>query len=450
MTLHGGGAYALTMKIATLLAAVLLLSPVHAQETPPSCTFGAGALPADTLPAGTRHGAQIPINTIVVLMQENRSFDHYLGRLHSEGKRKSEGEPANASNPDPTSPTGAFIGNFHQTRYCEVADLDHSWSGTHREWDGGAMDGFTAQNVDPDDPTGSRTIGWYDRQDLPFYYKLYKRFATADRYFCSVLSQTFPNRFYLLAATSFGHIRNDFPMSTNDWAPAGGTIFERLDQGGVTWKIYASQFGFASLFAYVRNTRAANVVPIANYFTDAQNGTLPQVAFVDPIFLGAPNVENDEHPPANVQVGQEFVSRVVRALFTSPQWSSSALFLTYDEHGGYYDHVPPPPACQPDGILPMLNMTDVPGDFDRFGIRVPFVAVSPYSRRKFVSHRNYDHTSILRFIETRFDLPALTARDANADPMLDLFDFRRPRFRRPPSLPVAVIDQAHFDQCAMP
>src|SRR6266850_4600152 len=436
------------MKALLVVAASLLLAPVYAQETPPPCTFGPGALPADTLPSGTRHGSQIPVDTIVVLMQENRSFDHYFGQLHYQGQRRSEGEPRNASNPDPLG--GAPISAFHQTRYCEVADLDHSWSGTHREWNNGAMDGFTAANVDANDPNGSRSMGYYDRSDFPFYYALYKKFATGDRYFCSALTQTFPNRFYLLAATSFGHIRNDFPTSPTDFAPAGGTIFERLDQAGVTWKIYYSQLAFANLFAYVRNTRQVNVVPINLYFTDAQNGTLPQVSFVDPIFLGAKNVENDEHPPANVQVGQEFASRVVKAVLTSPKWSRSAVLVTYDEHGGYYDHVPPPLACQPDSIPPALNMTDVPGDFDRLGIRVPVVAVSPYARRHFVSHKAYDHTSILRFIETRFDLGALTKRDANADPMLDLFDFRRPRFRRAPRLPDATIDQAHFDQCAMP
>ena len=437
------------MKALLVMAASLLLAPVYAQETPPSCTFGPGALPADTLPAGTRHGSQIPVDAIVVLMQENRSFDHYFGQLHYQGKRRSEGEPRNAANPDPLG--GAPIAAFHQTRYCEVRDLDHSWSGTHREWNNGAMDGFTAQNAASTDPSGTRAMGYYDRTDLPFYYALYKKFSTGDRYFSSALTQTFPNRFYLLAATSFGHIRNDFPVvPATDWSPAGGTIFERLDQAGVTWKVYNSQLGFALLFAYVRNNTPEKVVPIAQYFADAAAGTLPQVSFVDPIFLGAKNVENDEHPPANVQVGQEFIARVVRALFTSPQWSRSALFLTYDEHGGYYDHVPPPPACQPDGIPPNLNPTDVPGDFDRLGIRVPFVAVSPFARRRFVSHKVYDHTSILRFIETRFDLGALTARDANADPMLDLFDFRRPRFRRAPRLPDATLDQARFDQCAMP
>src|SRR4029077_20819043 len=171
---------------------------------------------------------------------------------------------------------------------------------------------------------------------------------------------------------------------------------------------------------------------------------------VDPIFLDMPTIENDEHPPANVQVGQEFVARVVKALFASPQWRRAALFLTYDEHGGFFDHVPPPPACVPDAIPPMLAPGDEPGAFDRYGIRVPVVIVSTYARRRFVSHVPHDHTSILRFIETRFDLPALTARDANADRMLEFFDFAHARFRRPPPLPKARIDAKRLAQCAMP
>ena len=431
------------MKRRVLLATLLLAASARAGAPP--CPFAAGARPADTLPAGAPHGSQIPLDAIVVLMQENRSFDHYLGRLHFEGKRASEGEPRDAANPNPQG--GAPVAAFHQRRYCEVADLDHSWNGTHREWNGGAMDGFTAANVDAHDPTGSRSMGYYDRRDLPFYYALYRKFATGDRFFCSLLSQTFPNRFYLLAGTSFGHIRNDFPGPTEFAQP---TIFNRLDDAGVAWKVYSSQFPFANLFAYVRTTRQANVMPIAQYFADAANGTLPQVAFVDPIFADRPTRENDEHPPANVQVGQEFVSRVVKALFTSPQWRRAALFLTYDEHGGFFDHVPPPSACVPDAIPPMLEPGDEPGAFDRYGIRVPVVVVSPYARRRFVSHEAHDHTSILRFIATRFDLRALTARDANADPMLEFFDFGHPRFRKPPRLPKAQINPKRLAQCGPP
>ncbi len=438
-------------KLAVQLGAFLFIAGVATPavaERVPKCLFGPGALASETQPHKP-HGAAIPIDTIVVMMQENRSFDHYFGQLHFEGQKKVKAVPPDASNPDYTDPSAAPITRFHKPEYCESADLDHSWNGTHRSWNGGAMDQFTLVNEDPSDPNGSRTMGYYDGADLPFYYALYSTFAMGDRYFASVLSQTFPNRFFLLAGTSFGHIANDFPTGdpVNDFAQR--TIFNSLDEAGITWKVYFSEIPFAAEFSYVRNHVPPAVFDVQQYFVDAQNGTLPQVSFVDPIFIGQANVENDEHPPSNVQVGQEFVARAINALFDSPQWGHSALFLAYDEHGGFFDHVPPPRACVPDDIPPMLGAGDEPGAFDRYGVRVPFVVVSPYARRHYVSHKVYDHTSILRFIETRYDLPALTRRDANADPGLRLFKFSKPSFATPPDLPQAVIDQTHFtsDAC---
>jgi phospholipase C len=389
-----------------------------------------GATPAS---AG---GNVTAIQHVVVLMQENRSFDTYFSALG--------GQTPSGSNPNPVNPTGPPISAFHKSTYCEVADLDHSWNGTHRQWDNGLMDGFTATNAMTADPTGSRTMGYYDKTDLPFYYGLYSTFGTGDHYFASALTQTFPNRFYLLAGTSFGHIRNDLPPSNGYTQP---TIFNLLDAAGISWKIYYSQVAFANVFAYVRNHVPGNVVPISDYYLDAAAGRLPAVSFVDPIFVATNTVENDEHPPSNVQVGQNFTAGVINALFQSPNWSSSALFLTYDEHGGFYDGVAPPRATPPDSIPPMLQAGDVPGAFDRYGIRVPVAVVSPYSRQHFVSHRVNDHTSILRFIEKRFGLPALTNRDAVANPMLEFFDFSSPSFARPPSLPAAVIDSAQLTAC---
>src|SRR2546426_2144310 len=437
------------MRTLLLLALLLVVSPTWAQSL--RCRFGPGATPAVTAPKKP-HGSQIPINTIVVLMQENRSFDHYFGQLRFQGQPHVRRiPPRNAPTPDPPNPTGPPISRFHQTRYCEVADLDHSWNGTHREWDNGAMDGFTAANVNANDPNGSRTMGFYDTTDLPYYYALYSTFAMADRYFAPALTQTFPNRSFLLAGTSFGNIRNDIPMNfATDFSPPGGTIFEKLDNAGVTWRVYYAEVPFAGLFAYVR--QHPQVSPIQQYFNDAAAGTLPQVVFVDPIFnfSGAfsKNQENDEHPPANVQAGEQFAKTVIDAIMASPQWANAALFLTYDEHGGFWDHLPPPAACLPDNIPPMLQGGDVPGMFDRYGIRVPVVVISPYSRKHYVSHRIYDHTSVLRFIETRFDLGALTRRDANADPMLRFFNFRRAAFATPPTLPTAPVDPAHRMQCS--
>ena len=417
-------------RIIGCLVGLLLFSPAFA-ETPASCPFGAGAVPADTLPPGSPHGNAIPINHILVLMQENRSFDHYFARLRG---RDYDRAPKHASNPSALDNTPIEL--FHQRDYCEVADLDHSWNATHNSWNGGAMDGFAIENADPADPSGSRTMGYYKRGDLPFYHKLYRTFAMSDRHFCSVLGPTFPNRHYLISGTSAGHIRNDLVFATHT------PIFQSLDDAGVTWRIYQSDLAFAFLYTYVQ-AHVANVLPIAQFYTDAAAGTLPQVAFIDPIFLGNETNQNDEHPPNNVQIGQGFVAGIVQALFASPNWSDSALFITYDEHGGFYDHVPPPPACEPDNIPPNLQPNDVVAAFDRYGIRVPFVAISPFARKRYVSHTVTDQTSVLRFIETRFDLPALTNRDANADPLLELFDFAAPPFMTPPKLPPATINPKH-------
>jgi phospholipase C len=379
-------------------------------------------------------GLQAHVNHILVLMQENRSADTYLGQLNAYGQPAYEAEPT-TGNPDPLNPPNVIV-PFHKTTLCETSDLNHSWNGTHQEFNGGAMDGFlaannsTSDNADPLDPTGSRAMGYYNQTDLPFYYALYNTFATADRYFSSVLSQTFPNRFFLLAGTSFGHIRNDNP-------PFGGfkqkTIFNLMGLAGISWKIYYEQVPFGNFFRYVQQHYDGHVFPISQYYADVAADNLPQVSFIDPILIGDKNVEDDEHPPANVQLGQRFVYKVVNRLEKSPSWHDSVLFVTYDEHGGFYDHVAPPPAVDPDGIPPMLQPGDTVAGCDRLGIRVPVVAVSPFSKPHYVSHTTYDHTSILKFIETRFNLPSLTARDAAADPMLDMFLFNNAHFNWAPN-----------------
>jgi phospholipase C len=225
--------------LCVLLALPLLSSGARGGEVA-ACPFEAGALPVDTLPEGTPHGDAIPIDHIVVLMQENRSFDHYFGRLRPRGKAAAEGPPEGASNPDPLG--GAPIEPFRQKAACEVADVNHGWNGSHEQWNGGAMDGFTSTNAGAADPSGERAMGYYTKRELPYYHKLYRTFAIGDRYFASVLGPTYPNREYLLLGTSFGRIRNGL-----DLADATKTIFESLDEAGVSWTIYYEQFPFAAL-----------------------------------------------------------------------------------------------------------------------------------------------------------------------------------------------------------
>ena len=415
-----------------LVAAGAMLASVSVVQAV-SSSAGATAAPANTV---------AKIHHVVVLMQENRSYDSYFGPLHDQGQPDSTIEPRRG-NPDPLNP-GARIRPFLTTQECTVADLDHSWTGTHNEWNGGRMNGFTAATVDPADPNGSRAMGYCDNSTLSFYYGIANEFAIADHYFASVLTQTFPNRFYLLTGTSFGHIRNDLP-------PAGGykqkTVFQLLDEASpkVSWKIYLASFQVEQLFTYVQH-HLDHISTIDQYKLDAANGKLPQVSFVESDPFGNVNHESDEHPPANVQVGEKFTHDVMKALVNSPNWSSSAMFLTYDEHGGYYDHVAPPPAPKPDNIPPMLQPGDAPGAFDRYGIRVPAMVISPYAKPHYVSHTVYDHTSILHFIETRFGLPTLTRRDAAADPMLGMFDFTHVSNPHP-SVPPAPIDPAGRAEC---
>jgi phospholipase C len=400
-----------------------------------ACEFHAGDMPAATLAQTAPIGSQIPIDTIVVVMMENRSFDHMLGNLPAYGQPNAEVAPPNASNPDGT---GGQVAWFHQTDLC-FPDILHSWAGGHAEYADGRNDGFVAVA----DPAGERAMGYYTEQELPFFYAAASTFAIADHYHGSLLGPTHPNRMYLYAGTSFGHIYNTTPLSTR------ANIMEVLSAHQVAWRVYAETDPGLFLFGDSLNRFHAQISKLPAFFEAARLGTLEHVVFVDPDLDEEYGGGDDLHPPDDIQRGDEFVSRVAQALIASPQWRRTALFITFDEWGGLYDHVPPPAACRPDDIEPMLMPGDPPGHFDRLGFRVPLLAISPWSKPHYVSHHVYDHTSILRFIETRFSLPAFTARDANADPLLDLFDFREPALLAPPALPQVTVDAQKLAECVM-
>ncbi|MDB4993958.1 MAG: Acid phosphatase [Myxococcaceae bacterium] len=424
-----------------------------------SCGFARGAMPAETLGKSVPVGGDIPIDTVVILMQENRSFDHYFAHLGKFAKRDDiDGAPDTAVEVDKAGATHAF----HRAEHMCFLDTNHEWSGTHAQINGGKMDGFFDTNQGhsellPDMPmelqNGERALSYYDEKELPFYYGLASTFGIGDRYFCSVPGPTWPNRMYLYAATSFGCTSNTLPdTSAFPYPDSEGMIFDELEKRHVDWNIYGDGARGA---AVVAGTRIVNrwerpvTFSIADFYAQAAAGKLPSVAFVDPKLFSSGAGQDDEHPPGNVQVGQKFVHDVVAAMMKSPQWKRSALFITYDEHGGIYDHVAPPKGCAPDGVAPKFEPGEetTEGGFDQLGVRVPIIVVSPFAKKSFVSHVQHDHTSITRFLETRFKLPALTARDANADPMLEFFDFQNPPFLTPPALPDAVVDQAELDYC---
>ena len=425
-----------------------------------ACKYVRGDMPAATLGPSTPLDTHIPIDNFVVVMMENHSFDSYLGHLNKFAMRTDiESADAGATNPDVD---GAAVPWVHAPHPCS-ADTDHEWAGTHQEIDNGAMDGFVTTNNgwgqpsggDPTLYSGARAMWWYDETDLPFYYQLASTFAVADHYHCSMPGPTYPNRMYLYAATSFGETTNAFPdISAYPYPTSDATILDELEKRHISWLAYTDgPPGAGTVYGTTGGTRWGRTVvgSFKQFQQDAMSGNLPQVAFVDPdlsseIDKGA---GTDEHPPGDIQSGELFVSQVVQAVMTGPQWAHSAIFITHDENGGFYDHVPPPAACPPDSIQPILvNGDTTKGGFDIYGNRVILIAVSPYAKKAYVGHTVYDHTSISRLIEARFKIPALTARDANATPPVDLFDFTDPpAFATPPTLTTPTIDPTQLSYC---
>jgi phospholipase C len=365
------------------------------------------------------------IDHIVVAMMENHTYDNYLGLLErGDGFRLDRyGRPKNAC-PDGN---GNLIRAFHMPSTCQLDrkpsqawDASHLSLGKRRRNDGFVL------------ASGPVAMGYWNEDDIPFYYALARTFPVCDRFFSSCLAQTYPNRKFLMCGTAVGQISTDLSQ-VGKAPPPNGTIFERLDLHDISWRNYYTDLPQVLLFPPVYNDNIEKFVPIDQFHLDAAAGTLPAVSFVDPGFLNDESEENH----ADIRKGEAFVSRVVNAVMAGPKWSKTFLIWLYDEGGGYYDHVSPPRAIPPDDIPPEITVPpDLPGGYDRYGFRVPAVIVSPYARPHYVSHRVHDHTSVLKLIETKWNLPALTYRDANASNLLDSVNFRRPpAFLDPPTLP---------------
>ena len=398
---------------------------------------GPGALPYPRLREGTETMPQI--DHIVVVMMENHSFDNMIGSLPRRGRRRIDGLPVFrgrqlAFNRDAQ---GNRVYSAHAETPCQQSGVpSQAWNASHISYGGGRNDGFVLAS-------GPVAMRFYDDSDVPFIYSLARRFPVGQRYFCSCLAQTYPNFRYLMSGTSSGVIRTD--NSTFSTPVANGTIFDRLDHFGVSWKNYFDNLPAPLVIPGVATAaRGPNFIAgVQHFIDDAAAGRLPQFSWVNPHYE-AVSQEN----PQDVQFGDRFLAQVTRAVIDSPQWSRTALFVTYDEHGGYYDHVPPPRAIKPDDIPPLLQPGDVPGTFDRYGFRVPLVVVSPWARKNYISNVVQDHTSITRFIETKWNLGAMTFRDANAANMTDYFDFRRAQFRRPPVLAGPIDPGPGLQRCA--
>jgi phospholipase C len=380
-----------------------------------------GSLPNLTLPAGTD---TLPgIEHIVLFMLENHSFDNIWGMLG-----RGDGFTLNSSGlPIATNPygNGSIQHAFHMPTTCQLpSQPSQEWLAAHNSYDNGTLDGFVSTPIGSTSSlrNGAVTMGYWTGEDLPFMYDLGKTFPIADRWFSSLLGQTYPNRQYLIAATSRGLTDDTDAFLAS--VPPSGTIFNMLDKYSIKWRNYVADYptGATPELYPISDTitEALHHASVDQFFTDAAAGTLPQFSFIDPNY----NTASEENPQ-NIVVGEAFTSDVVNALGASPLWSKSLLILNYDEWGGYYDHVPPPAALAPDDVPPSVAPGEYVYDgFKRYGFRVPAVVVSPYAKRDHVSHVVYDHTSVLAFLEKKWNLPALTLRDANANDLLDFLDLR--------------------------
>ncbi len=397
--------------------------------------------PFPHLPAGT---PSIPeIEHVVVLMMENHSFDNLLGLVPSQvpGRGRVDGLTVRGGKPlnFNLDAQGHPVYASHATSPCQLVGLPtQAWNASHQSWGNGRNDGFVLAS-------GPVAMEYWDQRDLPFTYSLVRHFPIGQRYFASALAQTYPNRRFFFCGTSSGLVATNLSQTLHLPA-ANGTIFDRLDQHRIPWGVYYEDAPSPLIVpGFFTARRAHRLKRFDRFYADAAAGRLPHFTFLDPNYR-----TTSEENPQDIQVGERFIAEVVRALMRAPTWKSTALFITYDEHGGYYDHVPPPRAIKPDSAAPLPVPGQpplAPGGFDRYGFRVPLVVVSPWARAGYVSSIVQDHTSITAFVEHKWNLPAMTFRDANAAPMLDYFDFGRPAFARPPKLAPAAGLQPGLAAC---
>jgi phospholipase C len=400
------------------------------------------------------------IEHVVIFVQENRSFDHYFGTyrgVHGFGDRSA----AFAQPGYPAPGYGGHLLPFHldTTKNGECThDITHDWGPQHRCWNGGAMDGFVREHLEAEGQgDGPLTMGYYRRSDLAYYYALADAFTLCDRYFCSVIGPTDPNQLMLISGTLDPDGRAGGPMleTTTQRNPrfSWTTMPEQLRQRGISWKVYTTADNLSpegdtplTLFTQYASDAELGAGAFGNQYpqqfqADCASGSLPQVSWI-----WGP-VTQSEHPPAPPAWGEYTTDQILKALTGNPElWSKTALFVTWDENGGFFDHVPPPvaPPGTPGEFVTVDPLPEVAQGIRGpigLGFRVPLLIVSPFSRGGFVSSEVLDHTSLLRFIETRFgaEVPNLSAwrRSVTGD-LTASFDFAAPD-ASVPSLPATAL-----------
>lgn len=371
------------------------------------------------------------ITTYVYMMMENRSYDHYLGaRSMLEGKPGDGLTTAMRNANLAGTPVAPWTPNLQQM--CDI-DPPHGWDAAHASFNSGANDGFVRQHQLAHDMnmTAIEPMQYLTRHELPITWALADAYATADRWFCSVMGPTFPNRYYWHTGQSGG-------LQSNILPPQGGfpfaSIYNRLEAKGIDWAYYHGSVSFVSLIA---NYNVDNKVhDFIDFLDDAAKGKLPPVVYIDPIFN-----TNDDHPPVHPINGQQLIAAVYTALAKSPQWKNCMLVVTYDENGGFFDHVAPPTTVDDRAAQ----------GFQQMGFRVPTLVAGPYVKEGYVSSVVYDHTSALRHLQQAFDLEPLNQRVTAAHDLFDFIDMDRLNKNnpRPPiTLPTINLDDWPQDPVA--
>jgi phospholipase C len=379
---------------------------------------------------GSDDDGPVGITTYVYLMLENRTYDHVLGARKLEGLG-GDGLTTAMVNPDSN---GTMIAPFEPnlSEMC-VADPPHGWEASHAQFNNGMMDGFVKQYqlAEPDAPA-RQVMQYLKRDKIPVTWALADQYTTCDRWFASVMGPTLPNRAYWHAATSFGLKVNNDVLTQFSSVPVP-TIYNRLHDKNVDWAYYSGPLAVASLLGnpgpyqldlgptdgtgHIRRFSAYPDQPDdpnGQFFKDAAAGKLPTVAYIDPFFG-----ENDDHPPLHPIMAQALIAAVYNALAKSPQWKNTLLLITYDEHGGFFDHVPPPKTTD-------TTAADFGVDgFDQMGFRVPTMVIGPYAKQSYTSSVIYDHTSALKHLTNAFSLESLNARVDAANDLTDCIDMDR-------------------------
>jgi phospholipase C len=419
----------------------------------------AGAASLAKLMPGCGGGSDRPtgITTFVFLMMENRTYDHALGARALEGKPGDRIRPG-MTNPDLAGrPVALYAAPSDRGAAAPtVCDPDppHGWGASHAQWNRGAMDGFVRehQRAHGDDPAATEPMKYLTREHQPITWALADAYTTCDRWFAAVMGPTLPNRAYWHAGTSFGLSDNAAVLQTFSSVPVP-TIYNRLAEAGVDWAYYFGSLAVVSLLGapgphqvdlgpndgtgHIRRYGDSKL-GVGQFFKDAAAGKLPPVVYIDPAF-GA----NDDHPPVHPILGQELIASVYTALARSPQWENCMLVVTYDEHGGYFDHVAPP--LTTDDTLARYGVDG----FRQLGFRVPALVAGPYAKRGYVSSVQYDHTSPLKHLQGALGLAPLNARVDAANDLMDCIDLDRLARGEPaPPIELPLLDASQWPTAA--